>query len=98
MSKPIEPGCRAVIINSICGNDGIIVNVIASCGISYFSGGGMSGIHEGWRIDKYLKRPSGSSRNEVAANQLQRIDDYDGNDVISWEDERCVWQPEKVAV
>lgn len=95
--KPIEPGCRAVIVNSLAGNQGLVVTVIkhiaqSDCGVGFHHG--EQG--ERWEIDIMIASSLGLRINHVGENQLQRIDDYDGNDVISWDDKRCVWQPEKI--
>ena len=97
MSKPIEPGCRARIIDDLTENENVIVEVIKTKGICNFSSvGGESFREVGWIISPPVMGDSGKPASVVREGQLQRIDDYDGNDVISWDDKRCVWQPEKV--
>ena len=96
MNKPIEAGCRAVIVNSIAGNNGVVVKVLEDAGVSHFFGGGIDGYYTSWIVDKYLPSIDGDMGNEVPENQLRRIDDYDGNDIVSWDDMKDIWQPERV--
>ena len=94
--KPIEPGCRAVTVNAGSAN-GKIVNVIRPIGIKKVEDyKGVVTYENVWEIEEKVTNYVGEITNYMAESQLQRIDDYDGNDVISWEDKRCVWQPERV--
>ncbi|MBL4682529.1 MAG: hypothetical protein JKY88_17665 [Pseudomonadales bacterium] len=95
MSKPIEAGCRACLVNA--GNsDGEIVNVTYFVGVIYGQVMDVIGHYRAWNIIEGLPDPSGKIIHVVAECQLQRIDDYDGNDVISWEEMKGIFQPERV--
>ncbi len=85
MSKQIEEGCRAIIVNSTAGNDGVIVTVVKET-FKYDC--------KAWSIDKKLKSATGHYDNDISDDQLKRIDDYDGNKTCTWES--CEWQPEGV--
>jgi len=86
MSKPIEAGCRAVIVNSIAGNDGIIVTVGEFIGEI----NGAFGARQ-WAIDKKLRgvgRVSGEERgyqSHISEHQLRRIDDNEEK-LSTWEE------------
>ena len=85
----IEPGCRAVIVNSRAGNKGIIVTVIKNLG-------GM-GIHEWqgnrWEVDIPMKTTGGRTVNHIGEKQLKRIDN-DSRQVTSWESLKDIFIPD----
>jgi hypothetical protein len=79
MSKPIEEGCRAVIVNSVAGNNGVIVTVGKFVGEVL----GWEGCKR-WEIDKNLPAAHGSIATTMQEHQLERIDD-EGEQLSSWE-------------
>ena len=92
MSKAITEGCRAVIVNSVAGNNGVIVII----GLRF------NGFHnfcpsEGdrWMINKSLPTFLGLKTNHMGENLLQRIDD--GEQLGSWEEleQLTKWNPHK---
>ena len=99
MNKPIEAGCRAVIVNASKRNNGIIVNVVDVFGPP---GEDMTFPRLGvrWEIKEIIVHTNGMgwsrALNHIGEYNLQRIDDYDGNDIVSWGDMKEVWQPERV--
>ncbi len=83
--KRIEAGCRAVIVNSVAGNDGILVTVIGAAPDNDL----MVDARNRWYVDKKIKSivletgetfPSSCTIAEV---KLQRIDD-DQQKLGSW--------------
>ena len=97
MNKPIEAGCRAVIVNSDGGNNGVVVTVLEKAGVYIFIGpDNKTRCCVGWIINKSLTSWGGNVGTLVPEFQLQRIDDYDGNDIVSWDDMKNIWQPERV--
>jgi hypothetical protein len=96
MSKPIEPGCKAVIVNSDAGNDGIVVTVGKFAGkINGWDG------DDRWYIDKYVSGLLGGKLNAVREHQLKRIDDYDGDEKTTWDSMKddagnIIWTPDTV--
>lgn len=81
--KPIEEGCKAVIVNSRGGNNGKIVNVgkfIGDPKISGYISPEQSRSH--WEISPPLPSVSGSIGNTVSEYLLLRIDD---EDTTTWE-------------
>ena len=96
MSRPIEEGCRAVIVNSVCGNDGKEVRVIKLVDCVLFSGVGLS---NKWVIDLYLLNEEGETNNTIGEHQLKRID-YDGDSVEKLEGFNLsdIWIPNRTGV
>lgn len=98
----IEPGCRAVIVNSMAGNDGKIVTVLGVAGEPGFEGVDKARRYgTRWRIDLKI-RSAGISSGEfrglidhIGEGQLQRINDDDSRKVVSWEALKDIWVPEK---
>ena len=93
MGKAIECGCRAVIVNSEAGNDGVEVTVGVYIGkITGWAG-------NRWMVDKSLtvSNPDYDGETCLHAHEgsLQRID-YDGNKKLSWESLEHIWTPDKV--
>jgi hypothetical protein len=75
--KPIEEGCKAVIVNSAAGNDGIVVTV------GKFIGDKKEWVYGShWEIDKTITSRRGQRINFIAEAQLRRIDD---EDTTTWE-------------
>ena len=100
MSKRIIEGCRAVIVNSEAGNNGIEVTVGKFIGCQLTMAGDTR-----WAIDKRVNtvsgitgRPSGTAQS-MEEYQLRRIDD-DSEELSSWEtvEALCNWNPEKQTV
>ena len=87
-----------MIVNAKEGeSQGMIVTVIRCMGDQLFLD--FDNTHltiRAWKVDALLKDNTGDMTNIVPEDQLQRIDDYDGNDVVSWDDMKGVWQPERV--
>lgn len=91
----IQSGCKARIINSRVGNNGRIVTVIRKIGHV----AGFTKRHGGrWEVDIELKVSDGYCCNHVGELQLERIDNYDGNKVVSWESLQDIWVPEAECV
>ena len=97
MSKPIEEGCRAVVVNSIAGNDGTEVTVLEYLGdVKVVKG------NKVWRIDKKLKIVGSKSGDDrgisglIDERQLRRIDDND-EQLSTWEavESVCGFNPAK---
>jgi hypothetical protein len=94
MSKPIEPGCKARIVNNIFpGNNGKIVTVIKPVE----DGKDCCTIRHGqrWEINIFVRSKFGPMINHQGEKQLQRVDEYDGNEKISWKAMKDIWQPQK---
>lgn len=91
--KPIQNGCKARIVNSAAGNNGVVVTVIERIGdVEGFT----TEVGPRWRVDKTLDTIHGTAGADHAGeNQLQRID-YDGNEKSSWEALKDIWQPSTV--
>lgn len=89
--KPIEEGCRAVIVSSIIpSNNGKIVE------IGKFIGGENGNNFVGddwWETDIGILTTHNRYINRVRECRLQRIDDYDGNETTSWEELKVIWSP-----
>lgn len=93
--KPIEAGCRARIINSITkGANGTIVNVIGRPKQEVYDSQGKPITVKAWEIDEPIRNINGLMVRHVRGRHLERIDDYDGNQKITWEDMADIWQPE----
>ena len=91
----IEPGCRAVIVNSRAGKDGKIVTVGENLGWPIINGDQREGSkHFGdrWEIDIPIKSIKGAVYNHVGEKQLKRIDD-DSRQVTSWESLKDIFIP-----
>lgn len=98
MSKKIEPGCRAVIVNSQAGNDGIEVVVFSYIGDVNTVNGLRFDQGRRWNIDKIVPTDRGNMISHIAEMHLKRIDDYDGNKKASWDDACNVWTPNQLTV
>ena len=87
----IEAGCRAVIVNSHAGNNGIVVTVIKKLGeVKRFSR--LNG--DRWEVDTYLKTVNneGIQINHLGESQLKRIND-DLRKVVSWDALASIYTP-----
>ena len=102
MNKPIEAGCRAVIINSMAGNDGIMVTVLYKVAENSKHVNNLGRYGDNWAIDRVINTNFGMKVKQIGEKQLQRIDDEEkdeelpANTVISWEDMKDIWTPEEV--
>ena len=88
----IEAGCKAVIVNSIAGNDGVVVGVVAWIGVVDTITTRLGDI---WEIDTELPNGNGRKVTHAAEQQLKRIDD-DSRQVVSWEELANIWIPKIV--
>ena len=90
MSKPIEPGCSAVITKgSKCR--GLMVTVGRFLGtiedeLSFYT--------DAWEIDIEIPYTIGPPQRFCPSDCLRRIDDDYNRKVESWSE--CVWQPDSV--
>ena len=91
----IEPGCRAVIVNSQAGNNGIVVTVL---GIAGEPGLDFTNPREGlrWEIDASLNTTWGETLNHASEHNLQRLKDDDHRQPGSFEALKDIWVPEKL--
>jgi len=92
----IEAGCKAVIVNSQAGNNGIVVTVIKKIGqVEDFD----LAVGDRWEVDAYLKsvNHNGIEINHIGECQLKRIDD-DSRQVVSWSELADIWTPERETV
>ena len=83
--KPIEEGCRAVIVGSLAGNNGIEVTIGKFLGY-------IKGWDDRWETDKILNGTRNDKNNSIRESQVRRIDNYDGNTKVEWSE---LWQPLK---
>ena len=99
--KPIIEGCRAVIVNSQEGNNGIIVRVLNRAPDDHsFS---TPQATNRWHVDKAIRSSHQGDLNHVGECMLIRIDDdeqskdkYTRQPTTTWD--KCVWQPNKETV
>ena len=93
--KPIEAGCRAVVVNTTY-NDGKIVNVIKRVE-AYKDNMSTSTPHEyRWETDGRLTTTYGMVINHIMENQLQRIDDEEDTfKAGSWEALKDIFVPDR---
>lgn len=87
----IEAGCKAVIVNSAVGNDGIIVTVL---GVAAPPGSYDYDPEDGeiWRVDKELVDSWGGYGCYTPEFYLRRIDD-DSRQITSWEALADIYKP-----
>ena len=103
--KPIEAGCKCVIVNSLAGNNGIIVKVIKCLGApSLFMVNGRMYQpickSDRWEVDTALRSIDSNTgkfirfHTDASESILQRIDD----DTTTWEHvkETCGFDIEKL--
>ena len=94
MSKAIEEGCRAVIVNSK-RNGGAEVIVGERLG-------NIDPLYDGvmWAVDKPMKWESafGDSGFDMYIPEihLKRIDDYDGEEKSTWQELSHLWVPDEL--
>jgi len=95
--KPIEKGCKAVIVNTVHGVcDGKIVVVQDYLGELDFI---HIGINRAWLVDRGLKAMNGGVTSHVPEFMLLRIDDDDKEELSSWEHDtfkELGWNPTKI--
>lgn len=88
----MEIGKKHEIINSPIGNSGKIVIVTG------YAGKKLDGITQKygdrWYIDQSLKTNKGFFIDHVGEKQLKPI--YDGNEKVSWESMKDIWQPDTI--
>lgn len=102
--KPIEPGCRAVIVGHPHEpNNGMIVRVLTHLGcippatLLYFIG-------DRWQIDSKITYVVNETNDphgmvdHVQGKYLRRIDEYDGDKAGSWGELSDIFVPELIAV
>ena len=95
MSKPIQKGCRAVIVNSVNGNNGMIVTVGNFIGVVEEEDGMCFG-KDRWEVSPSVKQVRNNRLvNHIQEIRLERIDDYDGDELTSWKELEHIWTPEK---
>lgn len=87
----IEAGCKAVIVGSKAGNNGIIVTVLGFAGEPGFDG---FAAREGicWWIDCEINSAHGRLINHIGENLLRRIDD-DSRQITSWDALADIYKP-----
>ena len=103
MSRPIEAGCRAVIVCATPNDpdNGKVVRVIALEALEgeHTINGGEGRL---WEIDTVIiyfglnDKPNGRCGYLCPESILRRIDD--DHDIIAWDDERSVWKPDSLKV
>ena len=85
-AKPIEAGCRAMVIHSVAGNNGIVVTVIEYHPEIITNHKGAVYSIGSWLTDTALTCFGGVNRNcFVPEKQLMRIDDPDIQDQLEEE-------------
>ena len=89
----IEIGKQYEIINSMAGNNGLIVTVtgFAAAKINNVDNSNLYGPR--WRIDVYVTTNWGNRINHIGERQLKSL--YDGNTKTSWEELKNIWAPLK---
>jgi len=88
--KGIVNGCKAVIINSHCGNNGLEVTVG-----NYIGKSNNLVLPDVWEIDRAIPSTNGWVSMEIPEKNLRRID-YDGDKKSTWYELRNIWQPNKI--
>jgi len=91
MSRPIEEGCRCVIVNSVAGNNGTEIRIIKKLDMARYQG--ISGNIQEWLMDRSVINKDGISDDICGEHQLKRIDD-DREETCSWSE--CEWKPSEV--
>ena len=89
----IEAGCKAVIVNSRAGNNGIVVTVLGVANENIYAAYSCTI----WNIDKCIITSLGVETNTIPELALRRIDD-DSRQVTSWEALADIWTPSKETV
>ena len=80
--KPIEPGCECMVINSVAGNNGLIVTAIRYLGEDFFDENSVFNKGRVWEIDKKVNAINHHGhalpRNKkISEYNLRRLDDYE---------------------
>ena len=91
----IQVGKKYEIINSVAGNDGLIVTVTGYAGPPGFEGLGASK-KERWFIDRFVPTNYGGKVNHLSSCQLKPI--RDDRDVISWDEMKDIFIPNDLKV
>lgn len=84
-AKPIEEGCRALIIKSKCGNEWKEVDVVKYLGKVPMFGG-----DDRWELKQQIKTRSGYATNTHRGSWMVRIDDDDIQKQIEAEQEKVI--------
>jgi hypothetical protein len=92
----IEIGKQYEIINSMAGNNGLIVTVTGFAGIRVDDVDSFNLYGSRWRVDRYLTTNYGDEINHLGERQLKSL--YDGNTKTSWEELKNIWTPLKYKV
>ena len=92
----IEIGKQYEIINSMAGNNGLIVTVTGFAGIRVDNVDSFNVYGPRWRIDVYVTTSWGNRINHIGQMQLKSL--YDGNTKTSWEELKNIWTPLKYKV
>lgn len=101
MSNKIEAGCRAVIVNSVAGNNGIVVTVLEKVGIVKVR---TNGSGQFWTVDTplsvFVTYAIGPVRKEtttsVTESHLQRLPDEPANTKCEWDE--TIFKPEDLKI
>ena len=96
MSKPIEAGCRAVVVDSMAGHSGNILRVLGVAGPAGLDGCDVIGeFGQRWRVDAIVPTNIGDYVNHFGEYQLKRLDDDEpGN----WDDIKDIFTPKDLMV
>ncbi len=92
--KRISAGCRAVIVNSVAGNAGILVTVGEFVGkVQGWVG------YDRWEVDKIVNGTYGDKACHIRERQLLRIDDAQ-QELGSWDqiEADCGYSPNREVV
>ena len=98
---PVIVGKLHRIVKSRAGHEGKIVRVLGYAGPPGFAGTENGPFENRYYIDKELETvnrfgPSGVKINHAGEDQLEPILDDDSRDVVSWEDMKDIWIPDKI--
>jgi len=101
MNNKIEAGCRAVIVNSAAGNNGIVVTVLEKCEIKNELRDGSGQL---WTLDQRVNclrvYNDGSERmgttTYMREEKLQRLPDEDANTKCEWDE--TIFKPEDLKI
>ena len=93
----IETGCKAEIVNSSAGNNGIVVIVGKCLGGKRLDACDLGNkFGDRWAVDIPLLTNFGATIQHIGEGQLRRIDDEDKDTMISWEQMSDLWIPEDI--
>jgi hypothetical protein len=95
MKKQLEVGCKVVITKSMAGNKGKVFMLTKYLGkVKEYNPENTFGMR--WEIDGEVVTNTRKVINHLGENQIERIDDYDGNEKISWGDMEDIWNPKNL--